>query len=53
MLLDFESQLRRIAVDLVLDLERVINFRQTLIVGELDIHDRADDLNDVSFIHKS
>jgi len=53
MLLHFKSQLGRAAVDLEVDLERVINFRHAFLVGEFDVHDRPDNLNDISFIHKS
>ena len=53
MLLHFERELGRAAIDFVLDLERVVDSRQTLFVGEFDVHYGADDLNDISFIHKS
>src|SRR5207248_4953356 len=53
MLLHLESELGRVAVDFVLDLERVINFRQRFRVRKFYVHYGTDDLNDVSFIHKS
>src|SRR2546421_151396 len=51
MLLHFEGELGRIAVDLVFELERVINAGQLGRVFEFHVHHRTDDLNDSSFIH--
>src|SRR4029077_615499 len=53
MLLHFERQLRWIAVDFVLNLEGVVDFRQRLFVRKFHVHHGTDYLNYISFIHKS
>jgi len=53
MLLYFERQFGRVAIDFVLDLERVIDFRQLRYVTKFHIDHRTDDLNNISCIHKS
>ena len=53
MLLHFERQLRWVAVHFVLEFESVVDFRQRLFVRKFHVHYGTDDLNDVSFIHKS
>src|SRR6266567_1961355 len=53
MLLHFECQLRWVAVHFVLNFEGVVDFRQALFVRKFHIHYGTDDLNYVSFIHKS
>src|SRR5439155_6705712 len=53
MLLHFERQLCWVAVHFVLDFEGVVDFRQRLFVRKFHIHYGTDDLNYVSFIHKS
>src|SRR4051794_15708028 len=50
MLLDFEGELGGVAVDFVLDLERVVDAGQG--AGKLHVHHGTDNLNDISFIHK-
>jgi hypothetical protein len=51
MLLHFERQLgAAVAGHIVFDSRRIINGRE--FVGELNVHDRADDLNDFTFIHE-
>ena len=52
MLLHFQGELGRIAVHLVLEFEGVINSGHFLFAGKFHVHNRTDDLNDVSFIHK-
>ncbi len=52
MLLHFEGELGRSAVDLVFELERIIDARQFARVLEFHVHHGTDDLNDISFIHK-
>src|SRR6266513_713381 len=52
MLLHSEGQLCRIAVDFVLDFERVIDTRQSFSFREFDVHNGSDDLSNVSCIHK-
>ncbi len=52
MLLHFQRQLGWVAVDFVLDFERVIDSRAILFSAKLHVHDGTDDLNDISFIHK-
>src|SRR5881392_1430908 len=53
MLLYFERELGRVTVDLVLDFERIIDFGQLRAAAKLHIDHRADDLNNISCIHKS
>ena len=52
MLLHFESQLCRIAVDFVLDFERVVAAGQSLSIREFHVHNGTVDLSNVSCIHK-
>ena len=49
-LLHFERQLDRLALDGVVDRQRVEDRRQR--VGKLDVDDRTHDLNDFADIHK-
>jgi len=53
MLLHFESKFGRVAVDLILDFERVIDSRQGAFLREFNVHDGTNHLNNISFIHKS
>src|SRR5437762_14203442 len=52
-LLHFEGQLGRIAAHFVLDLERAMDFWEPRFIRELDVHHRTNDLNNISFFHKS
>ena len=51
-LLHFEGELGRGAVDFVFEFERVVDARQLGRVLEFHVHHGTDDLNDISFIHK-
>ena len=50
MLLHFEHELGIHAVEDVLDLQRVVNFRQLGCLGEVGVDDGADDLDDSSLV---
>ncbi len=53
MLLHFEGELSRVAIDFVLDFERVVDARQSFSFRKFDVHNGTDHLNNVSFIHKT
>ncbi len=53
MLLHFEGQLGRGAVDVVFKFQRVVDARQLARALEFHVHHGTDDLNDISFIHNS
>ena len=52
MLLHFESQLGRVAVHLILDLERVVDSGQLPGIGKVHVDDGTDHLDNVTSIHK-
>src|SRR5882724_12173511 len=52
MLLHFESQLGRVAVHLVLDLERVVDAGQSTRIGKVHVDDGTDHLDNITSIHK-
>ena len=52
MLLHFEGELGRVAVDLVFEFERVIDARELFGFIEIHVDDGTDDLDDVTCIHK-
>ena len=51
-LLHFEGELVRVAVDLVLDLERVVDPGKFFGFGEVHVDDGTDDLDNITSIHK-
>src|SRR5438045_9703428 len=52
MLLHFEGQFCRIAINFVRDFERVIDAGQFFSFRKFHVHNGTDDLSDVSLIHK-
>ena len=53
MLLHFEGELGRVAIDFVFDFKRVVDPRQFPLAAKFHVHHGTDDLNDISFIHNS
>src|SRR5215472_17168428 len=53
MLLDFEDQMMRTAIDREINLQSVKNFRHLLERAEIDVNYWADNLNNFTFIHRN